>query len=110
VRGVGTHFINFEREGDMGIISKEKVKEQVDQALIKGFEIKPEQLQSSATVFGDLGLDSIDAVDLLVMLEDSLHVRVDPEEFSKIRTLQDTYDYVEKLVSASNRPPQEASP
>jgi acyl carrier protein len=49
-------------------------------------EISPEQIDSKAPLFGDgLGLDSIDALELIVMLEREYGIKVnDPSEGKKI--------------------------
>ena len=50
-------------------------------------------------LFEDLELDSIDAVDLIVRLQQFTGKKVDPESFKQIRTLGDVVRAVEKLVN-----------
>ena len=50
-----------------------------------------------AKLFEELGLDSLDAVDMLVYLEENLGVKVEGERLAKIRTLQDVYQLVAEV-------------
>ena len=73
------------------------INEAVNEIMHAGFEIPMEKLLPEANLFTDLGLDSLDAVDMLVHLEDKLGVKVDGEKLLKVRTLQDIYDLVQEL-------------
>lgn len=58
-------------------------------------EVKPEDIDTNAPLFGDgLGLDSIDALELIVLLEKNYNVKIeDPKEakaiFSSVKTMAD---------------------
>jgi acyl carrier protein len=69
----------------------------VNQTLHDGFEIPFEQLTPDATLFEQLKLDSLDAVDLLVHLEEKMGLKVEGEVFKNVRTLGDVYTMVEGL-------------
>ncbi|HEX4923463.1 MAG TPA: acyl carrier protein [Bdellovibrionales bacterium] len=73
------------------------VVSKVNLLMHEGFEIPLEKLTPNATIFGDLGLDSLDAVDMLVNLEDKIGVKVEVERIKAVRTMQDIYDLVESL-------------
>ena len=47
-----------------------------------------------------LDLDSIDAVDLVVRLQQEIQKKVEPEDFRQIRTLGDVVAAVSKLMNA----------
>jgi acyl carrier protein len=65
--------------------------QEINQLLVTGFEISPEKLVPSATLIGDLGLDSLDAVDMLVYIEDKFGIKVEGEKLRSLQTLQDVY-------------------
>ncbi len=69
----------------------------VNEVFIDSFEIPPGDIKPEAQIFGDLGLDSLDAVDMLVNLEDKIGVKVDVDRIKTVRTLQDIYDLVENV-------------
>lgn len=73
----------------------------VNAIMSEGFEIPADQLKPEATLFDDLGLDSLDAVDMLVSLEDNVGIRVDSEQLKTVRTMQDIYNLVGNLVAKS---------
>ena len=71
----------------------------VNDLMQRGFEIPEAKLTPNATLFDELGLDSLDAVDMLVHLEENLGIKVDAEKLISVRTLQDVYDMVEALAA-----------
>lgn len=54
-------------------------------------EITPEK-----NLFNDLGADSLDVVELLVLLEREFNVKFSEEDTSKVRTVGDIYAMIEK--------------
>lgn len=72
--------------------------DKINQSLSENFEISPEKLTPDALLFDDLGLDSLDAVDMLVHIEDELGARVNIDSFKDIRTLGDIHETIYKLI------------
>jgi acyl carrier protein len=65
------------------------------------FEIGMEKLLPEAHIFNDLGLDSLDIVDLVAALQKSFGVNIrNEEEVRNIRTLQDIYKFI---ITIKNR-------
>ncbi len=62
------------------------------------FEVPPEKVTPAARLFEDLDLDSIDAVDLVVKLQELTGRKFRPEEFKSVRTVGDLLDRVHALV------------
>jgi acyl carrier protein len=77
----------------------QEVTQRVNTVMQQGFEIKSELLKPEAKLFEELGLDSLDAVDLVVHLEETLSVKVEVERFQNVRTLGDVYTLVGELTS-----------
>jgi acyl carrier protein len=78
-----------------------EIVSRVNQLMSEGFEIPTERLLPEATLMGDLGLDSLDAVDMLVILEEKLGTKIEGERLIKVRTLGDVYVLVEEAVVSS---------
>ncbi len=60
-------------------------------------ELTPEDIDASAPLFGEgLGLDSIDALELIVLLEKHYHIKIqDPKEAKSIfASIQSMADYI----------------
>ena len=89
-------------------LSRQDIVAHVNQTLQEEFEVTPEQIRPEALLREDLELDSLDAVDMIVALEQALKIRVDEEEAKKIRTIADIYDFVEKMSQPA--PAQAALP
>jgi len=89
------------------VVASSEVIEKVNQVMHSGFEIPLEDLRPEAHVFNDLGLDSLDAIDMVVHLEDQLGIKVDGERFMTVRTMQDIYQLVQELAQqAKNKTAQ----
>ena len=78
-----------------------EVIQQVNTLMKTGFEIPEEKLVPSATLIGDLGLDSLDAVDMLVYIEETLGVKVEGERLATVKTLQDVYHLASESLTRS---------
>jgi len=64
-----------------------------------GFEIEPEKLVPTALLKEDLGLDSLDAVDMLVYLEENFDIKVAGERLLQIKTISDVYSLVSEVLT-----------
>lgn len=72
----------------------------VAEYLAEQFEIEASKIHPKAKLFKDLGLDSIDALDMIVLLESDYNMSVDEDELKKLRTVQDIVDYILTHVPA----------
>ena len=76
----------------------ESIRQQVVEVIAEEFELDPEELTPDATLYDDLGLDSLDAVDLVVAMEKSFGVKLANEEAVKaVRTMGDLFDLIISL-------------
>ena len=76
----------------------EKYIEAVNNALVNEMELDPDELSPEKTFFDDLGLDSIDMVDLIIGLQRKFGVSLqEDDEIKKVRTLGDVYDFFEQI-------------
>jgi acyl carrier protein len=83
-------------------MTREEIVAQVNTVMSNGFEISKDKLRPEANLFTDLGLDSLDAVDMVVHLEDKFSVKVDGERVQKVRTMADVYDLVHEIEKEKN--------
>ena len=83
---------------DQEIINK------INKVFEESFEIEKERLVPEAHIFTDLGLDSLDIVDLVVALQNSFGIKIRNEEKVRdIRTLQDIYQFISSLKHEENK-------
>tara|TARA_B100000683_G_C12091437_1_gene391156 strand:- start:3 stop:260 length:258 start_codon:yes stop_codon:yes gene_type:complete len=83
-------------------MEKADVIEKINHTFIENFEIEPEKLTKETKLFEDLELDSLDAVDMIVHMEQNLGIKVDIQKFSTVRTLDDVYQMAYELYSEKN--------
>jgi acyl carrier protein len=71
------------------------ISEKVNNALIEEFELDPALIRPEASLGDDLGLDSLDAVDMVIVLEQTFGIKIGKDEaIQQIRTLGDVYAYI----------------
>lgn len=78
-----------------------EIEKTIKDILVAEFECDPAALRPETNLFTELDLDSIDAVDLAVRLQQETKKKVAPEDFRQIRTLADVTKAVSKLVNES---------
>lgn len=80
-------------------MTREEIIKRTNDALKKEFEFTDEQLVPAAKLREDLGLDSLDAVDMVVVLEQQFGVTLrQGYDLRTMVTLKDLYDFIEKLA------------
>lgn len=67
----------------------------VNAALAKEFELEVSEMTPEKNLFEDLGLDSLDMVDMVIVLEQTFTFKIrDEEEVRQIRTLGDIHRFI----------------
>jgi acyl carrier protein len=80
-------------------MTPEQAYSQIVTYLTDTFEIPADQVRPEALLIDDLGLDSIDAVDLMVKLQEQTGRKVSPDQFENVRTVQDLVTLVQSLTT-----------
>lgn len=82
------------------VMTREKIIELVNSIFIEQFELEREELTPDKKIFEDLGLDSLDIVDLITGLQRKFKIPLrENEEIRQIETLADIYSLFEKLAT-----------
>lgn len=76
------------------------VVEKINAVLAEEFEVDPENITLEANLRETLNLDSLDFVDLVVIIEENFGFKVNREDLKSIHTFQHLYDYISKNISA----------
>jgi acyl carrier protein len=79
-------------------MSTSETAARIDAVLIDEFELAAESLAPQATLFDSLGLDSLDAVDLIASLEGVFEIRIAEDDAKKVRTVADLYALIDATV------------
>lgn len=80
------------------VMEKATIIEKVNGFLVEEFEVEPEKIQPSANLRETLELDSLDYIDLVVVIESNFGFKVKPEDFTTIDTFDSFYAYVNKRL------------
>ena len=80
-------------------MTEAEIAKTIKDILAADFDVDPEAIKPETNLFTDLDLDSIDAVDLVVRLQQETGKKVDPKSFRQIRTLRDVTTAVVQLVN-----------
>ena len=77
-----------------------EMKAKVVEIIANQLGVEKDVITPQAHVVDDLGADSLDVVELIMALEEAFDLEIPDEEAEKIRTVQDIYDYIEKVQAA----------
>lgn len=75
-------------------MTNEEIIEKIKGFLVEEFEVDAEDITPDAPLKETLELDSLDYVDLVVIIEGNFGIKVKQEDFAGIVTFQNLYDYV----------------
>jgi len=78
--------------------SREQILEALTKILVDEFEIEADNITLEASLYQELDLDSIDAVDLVIKLQQMTGKKIKPEEFKAVRTVKDVVTAIEGLT------------
>ena len=81
-------------------MTNNEIIEKIHEILIEEFEVDGDKLVPEANLKETLGLDSLDYIDLVVMIESNFSFKVKPEDFTDIATFQNFCDYVISRVNS----------
>ena len=64
------------------------------------FELDAASISMESDLYKDLGLDSIDAIDLIIRLQEIVGRKIDAETFKSSRTVSDVVNAIHQLVDS----------
>ncbi len=76
----------------MAVYTKDEIYQEIVKAMAELFELDPAEITPESRLVEDLDLDSIDAVDMIVRLQNMIGKRIKPEDFKSVRTVGDVVD------------------
>lgn len=80
-------------------MQREEVIKTVNRFLVEEIEIDEELLNEDALLKEKLGIDSLDFVDIVVIVEKNFGFKIKPEEMKNVKTLGQFYDYITEKVN-----------
>lgn len=79
-------------------MTREEIDAKVKEFLIEDLEIDEEKIRPEGKLKDDIGIDSLDFVDIVVIVENKFGFKIKPEEMAGVTTLKEFCDYVERKV------------
>jgi acyl carrier protein len=83
-------------------MDRDEIFQQLRNYLVDLFDVPADQITLESQLRDDLDLDSIDAVDLIVKLQELTRVRIDPEQFKTVRTVGDVVERVHDALATAS--------
>jgi acyl carrier protein len=81
-------------------MGRDEIFSQVKAYMIGLFDVSPEAITLESNLQADLDLDSIDAVDLIVKVQEFIGQKIKPDDFKTVRTVGDVVDRIYDLTNA----------
>jgi acyl carrier protein len=79
-------------------MTPEEIHQKLREVLADSFRLDPAKVTLDAHLFTDLDLDSIDAVELAIQLQEITGKRVKAQDFKDVRTVGDVVATVHKML------------
>lgn len=79
-------------------MKKDQIISIVNDFLINEIEIDEPKINNDAHLKNDLGIDSLDFVDIVVIVEKNFGFKMNAEEMKGVNTLSQFYDYIESKI------------
>ena len=82
-------------------MNQDEIFHSVRTMMVDTFEVESSRVTLEARLYEDLDLDSIDALDMVVKLQELIHRRVDEQELRSLKTIHDVVTMVATATTAS---------
>jgi acyl carrier protein len=80
-------------------MKRTEIENVVKNFLVEELEVNEEVIKPDAHLKDDIGIDSLDFVDILVIVERNFGFKIKPEEMQGVSTLRHFCDYIESKVN-----------
>ncbi|MBK9274239.1 MAG: acyl carrier protein [Flavobacteriales bacterium] len=81
------------------VAQREEIEARTKVFLVEEFEVQEDLILPDADMKDTLALDSLDYVDLVVVIQDNFGVKLTAEDFQRIGTFQDFYEHIEQRIT-----------
>lgn len=79
------------------MMTEAEILQKIREIFSSHFNISPESVHPGSKLFEELGLDSLDAVDLVIELQELTGRRIKPDVFKTVRTVSDVINVVRAI-------------
>ena len=75
----------------------EEIFEQVKEIIVEELDVNPDDVTLESNLEDDFGADSLDAIELIISLEDAFDIEIPDEAAMEFRTVKQLVDYIASL-------------
>ncbi|MBO5626402.1 MAG: acyl carrier protein [Prevotella sp.] len=79
-------------------MNRQEIESKVKEFLLEDLEIDEENIFPEAKLKEDMGIDSLDYVDIVVIVEKNFGFKIKAEEMANVKTMSQFCDYIESKV------------
>ena len=76
-------------------MDRQEIEAKVKEFLVEDLEIDEEKIKPDARLMEDIGIDSLDFVDIVVIVEKKFGFKIKTEDMANVRTFRQFCDYIE---------------
>ena len=73
--------------------------EEIKDILAQQLDLDPETIELTSSLAGDLGADSLDAIDIVMSLEDQYGIEVPHSVIESMKTVEDIVGFIESNIT-----------
>ena len=75
------------------------VEQRVKEIIVEQLSVSEEEVVPEASFVDDLGADSLDLVELIMVMEEKFEQEIPDEDAEKLQTVQDAINYIKERVT-----------
>lgn len=75
--------------------------EVLQEALVEVMNVAPNEIHMDTTLAGDLGMDSLDAFQIILKIQERISIELDPRKIEKVETVRQAVKLLEQTVKAN---------
>jgi len=83
------------------VLHREEIEARTKVFLVEEFEVEESLILPDRDMKETLALDSLDYVDLVVVIQENFGVKLTAEDFQRIGTFTDFYEHIEQRITRS---------
>lgn len=80
-------------------MTDKSVEQMVKEIIVEQLSVSEDEVVADASFVDDLGADSLDLVELVMVLEEKFNQEIPDEAAEKIQTVQDAIDYIKEHLN-----------
>jgi len=75
-----------------------EIEAKIKEFLVEEFEVAEDKISPGANLKKDLGIDSLDIVDIIVMVDDVFGIKLKSEDFKQLITVSDFVNFIDQKL------------